>query len=317
MSNSLLDNTSNNGSVAESTRGTVFIAVESCIFILLDFAAFVGNSLVCAAFYRNPSLGTVTNYFVLSLALTDLSMAVLVMPLSFVSSTANEWVGGDFGCKMRYFCWSILGAVSLLTVMLLAINRFVRVTRPVLYPRIYSKKRSIVTIGCTWVVSIVVVVVLFFVTGIQFRTSINQPTFCLWYFSDTSGSITVTVVRSLYISVCSLVVIVCYIKIYRVIRQHNISVAPSTQGGNSVLGVEEAKMTRILTAVVVGFYLCYMPVLVSNILSVSGVVADTNKYFNFYFTFPFFASSVINPVIYATMSQPWRKEFLELLRYKT
>ena len=304
MSNSLLDNTSNNGSVAESTRGTVFIAVESCIFILLDFAAFVGNSLVCAAFYRNPSLGTVTNYFVLSLALTDLSMAVLVMPLSFVSSTANEWVGGDFGCKMRYFCWSILGAVSLLTVMLLAINR-------------YSKKRSIVTIGCTWVVSIVVVVVLFFVTGIQFRTSINQPTFCLWYFSDTSGSITVTVVRSLSISVCSLVVIVCYIKIYRVIRQHNTSVAPSTQGGNSVLGVEEAKMTRILTAVVVGFYLCYMPVLVSNILSVFGVVADTNKYFNFYFTFPFFASSVINSVIYATMSQPWRREFLELLRYKT
>ena len=52
---------------------------------------FAGNSLVCLAFHRNPSLRTVTNYFVLSLALTDLSMALFVMQWSKGVTLPMEW----------------------------------------------------------------------------------------------------------------------------------------------------------------------------------------------------------------------------------
>ena len=80
MDNTQLYNTSTNDSVTDATKGTAIMVLESCILVFLDVAAIFGNSLVCAAFYRNPSLRKVTNYFVFSLALTDLSMAVLVMP---------------------------------------------------------------------------------------------------------------------------------------------------------------------------------------------------------------------------------------------
>ena len=122
-----------NVSVNTATRGTTLIIVESCVFVLLNIAGLVGNWLVCLAFYRNPSLRTVTNYFVLSLAITDLSMAVLVMPLKTASSRAANGIVNDFNCKLIHFFAVILGNASLLTVVLLTVNRCIRVVRPAIY----------------------------------------------------------------------------------------------------------------------------------------------------------------------------------------
>ena len=106
-------NTSINDSVVDTTRGTASRVVGSCILIFLDLAALVGNSLVCLAFYRKPSLRTVTNYFVLSLALTDMSIAVLVIPLNISGSVANKWIAGEFGCLLSYACGiALLGNIS-------------------------------------------------------------------------------------------------------------------------------------------------------------------------------------------------------------
>ena len=148
MNHSHQPNTSMNVSVTVSTRATVLVVVESCTFVLLNIAALVGNSLVCLAFYRNRSLRTVTNYFVLSLALIDLSMAVLAMPLSAALTIATIGIAKELSCRIYFFCATALGGVSLLTVMLLAINRYFRVVRPSFYASIFSKKRSIVMAVC-------------------------------------------------------------------------------------------------------------------------------------------------------------------------
>ena len=66
-----------------------------------------------------------------------------------------------------------------------------------------------------------------------------------------------------------------YIEIYQTIRQHNTAAAPSSQGGHSSYGVEEAKITRMLTVVVVGFYLCWLPPLTSIILLDVGLIGET------------------------------------------
>ena len=311
MSSNQLHNISTNDSAPETVGGTALIVVESCIFILLDFAAIVGNSLVCTAFYRNPSLRTVTNYFVLSLALTDLSIAVLIIPLSTISTIANTVILGDFECRIRFICGYILASTSVLTIMLLAINRYLHVTRAALCRLVYTKRRSLRMTVSAWTVSVVVVMVMFFISGIQFQRDSIKPSLCLWVFSKRSGPIIVRVVPNIIITVCSLVIAVCSVKVYHTIRQHNITVSPSSEVKHSPLGVEQAKVTRILTAVVVGFYICFLPPFISNILRMFGYVSKL--YYNFYFVFPGFTSSVINPLMYAIMSKPFRKEFRKIL----
>ena len=302
--------------VTASTRETALVVVESCIFILLNIATLVGNSLVCLAFYRNPSLRTVTNYFVLSLSLTDLSMAILVMPSSAALTISTNVNRHELSCLLTYVCAWILAGVSMLTVMLLAINRYFRVVRPALYRSIFSKKRSMVMVVCVWVVTIALdTVVGFALTKQPLKVTTIESVFSCNQFFQKAGSFKLYIIISIiYIVIPSLTIVACYIKIYQTIRQHNTAAAPSLQGGHSSYGVEEAKITRMLTVLVVGFYFSWLPPVISNILLSLDLLRETTlKYWNFIHTFPFFASSVINFVVYGTMSQSFRNEFLKIL----
>ena len=315
MNKSQEPTTSTNTSVVASSRGTVLVVVESCIFLALDLTALVGNTLVCVALYRNISLRTVTNNFILSLALTDLLMAVLVMPLIASASLADEWIGGSFGLAIYGYGNYFLGRTSMLTVMLLAINRYFRVVKPTLYRNTYTKKSSAVIAVTAWIVSAVVACVAWSVLGLEFRRSSAYPTIILHVFPSTREFRIDVAVRGFLIAVAGLVIVSCYVKIYQTIRHHNTAAAPSSQEGHSSYGVEEAKITRILTVVLIGFYFCWLtPFITFTLDSLTLIGESSHKYENFFSTFPLMVSSVINPLIYATMSRPFKMEFLKILR---
>ena len=317
MNHSHQPNTSMNVSVTASTLATALDVVESCIFVLLNIATLVGNSLVCLAFYRNPSLRTVTNYFVLLLALTDLSMALLVMPSNAVIVIRTNGITNELACEFHIFCASCLSGVSLLTVMLLAVNRYFRVVRPAIYPSIFSKKRSVAMAVCVCVVTIALVTVVGFVTRNkpQKCNTIDSVASCIQFVQTTGSSKLYFVLSNIYIVVPSLTIVACYIKIYQTIRRHNTAAAPSSQRGHSSYGVEEAKITRMLTVVVVAFYLCWLPPLISYILLALGLSEGILiNYWNFFHTFPVFASGCINPMVYVTMSHSFRNKFMKILR---
>lgn len=59
--------------------------------LVLVFATAAGNILVCLAIYLERRLQNVTNYFLMSLAITDLMVAVLVMPLGILTLVKGEW----------------------------------------------------------------------------------------------------------------------------------------------------------------------------------------------------------------------------------
>ena len=309
----LFNDSTNVSTTDASPRGIGLIIVESFIFLVLNITALVGNLLICAAFYRNPSLRTVTNIFILSLALTDILTAVFVMPLVTASSFANRWLGGETTLNMNGYCAITMAGISLLTVMLLAINRYFRVVRPELYHNIYSKKSSTFMAVTAWILTTLVINVGYRLVGFHFRISRFNPTSPVAVFPNRNASIYYNIIRGISIIFPSLVVIICYSKIYQTIRQHNSTTAPPSQEGHSPYGVEEAKMTRLLTVVVVCFYFCWISVFVYSVLQSTKVVGETSKYRNFHYLFPSFASNAINPIVYGVMNQAFRAEFLKII----
>ena len=197
--------------------------------------------------------------------------------------------------------------------MLIAINRYFRVVRPKLYHNIYSKKSSTFMTVTAWILTTLVVNVGYRLVGFHLHISRCNPITPVAVFPNRNASIYYNIIRGTYIIVPSLGVIICNLKIYQTIRHHNTAAAPSSQEGHSSYGVEEAKMTRLLTVVVVGFYLCWLPVFVYGVLQSTKVVGETSKYLNFYYLFPAFASSAINPIVYGVMNQAFRVEFLKII----
>ena len=170
---------------------------------------------------------------------------------------------------------------------------------------------------CAWVVTIAQFTVVFFATTKQ-RTKLYYYWISRFLHPVRSND---CFIQTLFCHVCYLYS--CSEFNHRGVLHKDLPNHSSTQHcsrsivrrGNSSYGVEEAKITRMLTVAVVGFYLCWLPLLISNtLLSLDLLGENAFKYQNFYHTFPLFASSAINPMVYGTMSQSFRNEFLKILR---
>ena len=236
MNVSSLFNASCNASITDaSPRGIYLVVVESCICVVLNITALVGNLLVCVAIYKNITLRTITNIFILSLAFTDLLMAVFIMFLVTASSFADRWVAGELGIDVYGYCGHVASGTSLITVMLLAIKRYFRVVKPLLCREIYSKKSSTFMAVAALTATAFVTGAVYPLLGIRLAISHINPTVLLTTLSSRNTFFYFNLMRMNYLFFPSLAVIICYLKIYQTIRQHNTTAAPSSQEGHSIL----------------------------------------------------------------------------------
>ena len=109
-------------------------------------------------------------------------------------------------------------------------------------------------------------------------------------------------------------VVFCYCKVYRAIRQHNNAIIPSLQDANGVgsLSAQEIKASRVLFAAVVGFCVCWTPAIVTFFFEFGFLITVPTIVHSLYPTLSSF-SSWINPVIHGVMNRTMRREFGSIL----
>ncbi|XP_028263837.1 D(1) dopamine receptor-like [Parambassis ranga] len=129
-------------------------ALTGCVLALLIIWTLFGNFTVCAAVYRYRYLrAKVTNIFIVSLALSDLLVAVLVMPWKAVAEVAGFWPFGGF-CKTWLACDIMCSTASILNLCVISVDRYWAISSPFRYERNMNKKVASVMIGVTWTVAV-------------------------------------------------------------------------------------------------------------------------------------------------------------------
>ncbi|CAH1958730.1 unnamed protein product [Acanthoscelides obtectus] len=74
----------------------LMIALHCVVFLI----GLVGNSLVCVAVYRNHTMRTVTNYFIVNLAVADFLVILFCLPPSLLWDVTSTWWFGATVCKV-------------------------------------------------------------------------------------------------------------------------------------------------------------------------------------------------------------------------
>lgn len=74
----------------------VLIASHMVVF----FVGLVGNALVCVAVYRNHSMRTVTNYFIVNLAVADFMVILFCLPPTVLWDVTETWFFGNAMCRI-------------------------------------------------------------------------------------------------------------------------------------------------------------------------------------------------------------------------
>ena len=128
-------NTTENGSICSSLQLNSNAAKigKTFGFCLLLVVSLVGNTLVTIIVYRTQTLRKAINFFIVNMAISDLLFPTFVFPWSLtlmhmVSDSRPDWpLDGFFGqatCKLTFFLPSVSIAVSVQSMVLIAIDRY-------------------------------------------------------------------------------------------------------------------------------------------------------------------------------------------------
>ncbi|KAG9335457.1 hypothetical protein JZ751_004586 [Albula glossodonta] len=114
----------------------------------------LGNVLVCLSVLTERSLKTATNYFIVSLAVADLLLAVLVLPLYVYSEfLGGMWTLSTHICDALMTMDVMLCTASILNLCAISVDRYIAVVVPLKYNRNQFSLRQLALISATWVLS--------------------------------------------------------------------------------------------------------------------------------------------------------------------
>ncbi|KAK7896711.1 hypothetical protein WMY93_022036 [Mugilogobius chulae] len=123
--------------------------------VLLILVIILGNILVCLSVLTERSLKTATNYFIFSLAVADLLLAVLVLPLYVYSEfMGGIWTLSTSICDALMTMDVMLCTASILNLCAISVDRYIAVVVPLKYNRNQFSVRQLALIAATWVLSL-------------------------------------------------------------------------------------------------------------------------------------------------------------------
>lgn len=117
--------------------------IEGCLLSLICVAAIIGNLSMWLIICRTRDLRTCTNYFILSLSLADLLVAVVNMPVTVITLfMEGNWVLSDSACIFFGYVNMLTLVTSVMSLCNISINRYIMVCRPIRFKSIYTKLKS-------------------------------------------------------------------------------------------------------------------------------------------------------------------------------
>lgn len=124
------------------------------LLALITLATTLSNAFVIATVYRTRKLHTPANYLIASLAVTDLLVSILVMPISTMYTVTGRWTLGQVVCDLWLSSDITCCTASILHLCVIALDRYWAITDAVEYSAKRTPRRAAVMIVLVWVFSI-------------------------------------------------------------------------------------------------------------------------------------------------------------------
>lgn len=129
------------------------------ITIILSFIiilTIIGNVLVILSVFTYKPLRIVQNFFIVSLAVADLTVAILVLPFNVANMMIGRWIFGIHLCKMWLTSDVLCCTSSILNLCAIALDRYRAITDPIRYAQKRTVERVLMLIGGVWILSLVI-----------------------------------------------------------------------------------------------------------------------------------------------------------------
>ncbi|CAN9509034.1 unnamed protein product [Ophioblennius macclurei] len=298
---------------AHYTIGVVILAV--------GITGMLGNFLVIYAFCRSRSLRTPSNIFIINLAVTDFLMCLTQTPIFFITSMHKQWIFGKKGCEMYAFCGALFGICSMMTLMVIAVDRYIVITRPLASLGVMSRKKALSIVAAAWVYSMGWSLPPFF--GWSAYVPEGLMTSCSWdYMTFTPSVRSYTMLLFTFVFFIPLsVIIFCYCCIFRAIRRTTRAITKINCEGTRDSAKRfhkmksEWKMAKIALIVILLFVISWAPYSCAALTAFAGYADMLTPYMNSVPAVIAKSSAIHNPIIYAITHPKYRSALSRYVPY--
>ncbi|NXU23116.1 AA3R protein, partial [Thalassarche chlororhynchos] len=294
-----------NDSLVLSSLDGIYIGTE-CLVALF---ATLGNILVIWVVKLNLTFQNTTLYFIISLALADIAVGILVMPLAIVVSLGISV--HFYTCLFMCCLMVVFTNASILSLLAIAIDRYLRVKLPTRYKVITTERRVWWALGLCWSVSLLVGLVPMFGWN---KTEPRNSDFLRCRFTSVMrmdymvyfGFFTWTLVPLLIM--CAL-----YVEIFYMIRTKLSQGTTNVRGAGAFYG-QEFKTAKSLALVLFLFAISWLPLCIINCISYFYPERQIPPYLMYLGILLSHANSAMNPIVYACKIKKFKNTYLLILR---
>lgn len=298
-------------------------------YVLLIIVALTGNFLIGLIVFKTKSMHRTINYLIVNMAMSDLIIPILAFTRVITEKYIGHWiVGGPFGlvlCKLLYFFLDASTAVSVLSLTLIAVDRFGAIVFP-FRPPIVSSKRCPCYIIAIWVIAMALHSPYLAARKIS---STKGKTFCTLEWTGTFGMS--SSVSRYFVSMFLVLVLVPFtvmIILYSVIiAKVKLQRMPKSESVNAKEQQKRIKRERnvlnMALAIVLGFALCWAPFNIIGFLYFFVWDSDIKNMprgcaFQIFFAFASFtahANCALNPCICFCFSENYRRALKSIFTF--
>lgn len=292
-------------------RPAHLVTLEACVCASFIVAALLGNFLVLWIVYKNRNLRTIPNQFVVSLALADILMASICAPPCLSVLISGQRTFGEFVCQLQGFAIASLACVSLLTMTLVAINRYFLIVQPQLYQRVFTPKKTKIMILSVWLISCMEPLP-YLLSSHRYQYHAGKV-FCFQVLHVDFY----TLLGYLYVTIPIFVLTSCYFKVFKMLREHQARIRSlrktNKHSSTRRVSIEDINVTRTLFLTVCGFLICWIPISIVDFIGFGQKKWALSRQVYLMYTFLGQLSTTLNPIIYGVMNKTFRDEYKRML----
>ncbi|XP_035630692.1 5-hydroxytryptamine receptor 2B-like isoform X2 [Oncorhynchus keta] len=143
-----------NGSGAGEVAGAQ-LHWAALLIIMVIIPTIGGNILVILAVSLERKLQNATNYFLMSLAVADLLVGLLVMPIALITVLYNSgWPLPEFLCPIWLFLDVLFSTASIMHLCAISLDRYIAIKKPIQHSQYKSRSKAMAKIAVVWLISI-------------------------------------------------------------------------------------------------------------------------------------------------------------------